>query len=612
VAETGGEARVPPAVGARLARLPRRPGVYRFLDPEGKTLYVGKAKSLRSRVGSYFRPSADHAPHIRRMVSEIATLDVILVDTEMEALLLEANLIKRERPRYNVVLRDDKSFPYVRLSVRDPYPRAALVRQARLDGSLYVGPFLPASGARRTLRMLQRDFRVATCREVFDGKRRPCLYYHRAQCLAPCAGKTEPEAYARAVADARLLLEGRHRDLEDSLERRMQTASRAQEYEQAIRHRDTLRTVKRLAVKQRMVSAGLEEQDCFAHHAEGGRVALQLFQMREGRIQGRREFTMEVAGFEPEGFYASVLTQYYAETLPPPRIHLPVLPARRELMEAWLGQRRGGRVRLQLPLRGPKRKLLELVGKNAALAFDARFRAPETHGVEVLGALADLLGLDEPPYRIECFDISNTQGTDSVASMVVWEGGKPRKSAYRSFNIREVEGADDTASIAEAVKRRYRRLVEEDRRLPDLVLIDGGKGQLGAAVAALTALGLPTLPVASIAKREEEIHLVARASPIRLGRDSPVLHLVQRMRDEAHRFAIGRHRRRRARRTVRTELTEVPGIGPVKARRLLREFGSVRGVKQATADRRARVVGTRAAQALAVHFGEKGVRCDRA
>jgi excinuclease ABC subunit C len=592
----------------QLARLPRRPGVYRFVNRAGATIYVGKAKSLRGRVRSYFRPRAAHPPHIERMVSQVARLDVIVVDTEKEALLLEANLIKRERPRFNVVLRDDKNFPYVKVTLRDPYPRASLVRRARADGNLYVGPFLPASGARRTLKMLQRYFQVATCRELFDGKRRPCLYYHLDQCLAPCAGKTDPQEYGRAVADARLFLDGRHKQLEETLEQRMAQASRGQDYERAIRYRDTLRTVRSLADRQRVTSAGLEDQDFFAHRAEGDQVALQLFQIREGKIQGRREFSMEGVGFEPDGFYATVLAQYYAEADPPPQIYLPVLPSHAELLGQWLAERRGSRVRLRVPQRGPKRKLMEMVAKNAALAFEARFRTAERPGVEMLADLAETLGLDEPPYRIECFDVSNTQGTDSVASMVVWEGGKPRKSAYRSFVIREVHGADDTASIAEAVTRRYRRRVAEDRRLPDLVLIDGGKGQLGAAVAALTRVGVPMLPVAAIAKREEEIFLEGRAEPIRLGEESRVLHLVQRIRDEAHRFAISRHRRRRAKRTLRTELTEIAGIGPVRARKLLAEFGSLKGVRAADAEALARCVGRRAAEAIMARYGGEGGR----
>jgi excinuclease ABC subunit C len=408
-----------------------------------------------------------------------------------------------------------------------------------------------------------------------------------------------------------LFLDGRHRDLDASLEQRMQEASAAQDYESAIRYRDTLRTVRGLAVKQRMISVGLEEQDFFAHHATGGQLALQLFQMRQGRVRARREFTMEGVQFEGAAAYATVLAQYYAEADPPPEVYLPERPEGLELLERWLSERRGSRVRVRVPQRGAKRTFLELVRKNAVLAFEARFRSAETHGVEVLAALAETLGLDEPPYRIECFDISNIHGSDSVASMVVWEGGKPRKADYRSFTIREVEGSDDTASIAEAVTRRYRRLLAEDRRMPDLLLIDGGKGQLGAAVAAVTRVGVPMLPVAAIAKQEEEIFLEGRTDPIRLGRDSPVLQLVQRIRDEAHRFAVSCHRKKRARRTLRTGLTDIQGIGPVKARKLLREFGSVAGVRRADSAELVRAVGAKAARAVAEHYATRsGNRAD--
>jgi excinuclease ABC subunit C len=591
-------------LAATLERLPLRPGVYRFRDRAGRTLYVGKAKSLRHRVRSYFRAAAPHTPHIERMVCEIADVDVIVVDTEMEALILESNLIKRERPRYNVVLRDDKSFPYLKVSLSDPFPRAALVRRARLDGERYVGPFLPASSARHTLKMLQRHFRIATCKEVFDGRRRPCLYYHLDQCLAPCAAKTTREEYGRAVQDALLFLEGRHKDLVSSLEARMREASERQEYEQAGRHRDTLRTVQALAVRQSMASVGLEEQDFWAHHVDGHQVALQLFEMRGGRIQTRREFTMEDVDFDPASFYAAVLLQYYADAPPPPEIYLPHPPEEPGLLGRFLSERRGGRagVRLRVPRRGPKRKLLDLVRRNAALAFEARFRSGPTHAVAALEALAEVLGLDEPPLRIECFDVSNIQGTDSVAALVAWEGGKPRKSAYRTFTVRGSSGPDDTASIAEVVARRYRRLVAEDRRLPDLVLIDGGKGQLGAGVAAIARVGLPMLQIAALAKREELIFVPGRAEAIRLDRGSPALQLLQRIRDEAHRFAVGRHRAKRARRTLRTELTELPGIGATRARRLLREFGSLAGVRQASLADLARVVGPRAAAALRARY----------
>ncbi len=588
---------------AKLDELPDRPGVYLHRSAAGEILYVGKAKSLRSRVRSYFQPGAQHGPRTARLVAEIADFEIIVVGSEMEAFILESNLIKKERPRYNVILRDDKHFPYLKLSVKDDYPRLSLVRRARLDGNLYFGPFVPASIARRSLKMVPRYFQVATCNEVFDGKRRPCLYYHLDQCLAPCAGKTTPDEYGKAVADARLFLEGRHKELEKSLRERMREASAAEAYERAARYRDTLATLERLAVRQHIASVGLEEQDYFAHRAEGGEVALQLFQMRQGKVSARREFAFEEVDPDLPAFYASVLAQWYADAEPPREIYLPVLPAEAPLLEDWLSERRGGRVALKVPARGVKKRFLDLVAKNAALAFESRFRAAHTHGVEALEALAEVLGLDEPPYRIECFDVSNLHGADAVASLVVWEDGKPKKSDYRTFGIRGVAGPDDFASIAEAVTRRYRRAIAEDRRLPDLVLIDGGAGQVGSAVRALAAEGLPTLPMVGLAKREEEIHLAAGGEPIRLDRAHPALRILQRIRDEAHRFALAAHRRKRARRTVATGLETLPGIGPKTAKKLLREFGSVSGVRRASEEAIAEVAGSRVAETVRRAYG---------
>ena len=589
------------SLAAKIDRLPTQPGVYRYRNAAGETIYIGKAKSLRTRVRSYFRDAARHDARIARMVEEVADLDVIVVESEMEALILESNLVKRERPRFNVVLRDDKSFPYLKVTVRDAYPRVALVRRARLDGNVYVGPFLPASTARRTMKLVQRYFQVATCGEPFDGKRRPCLYYHLDQCLAPCAGKTTPGEYRGAVEDARMFLEGRDRDLEQSLERRMRDASAAQEYERAARHRDTLRTVRALSLRQRMTSIGLEDQDYFGHHAEGREAVLQLFQVRGGKVQGRREFTFDALDVDPPSFYASALAQYYGDVEPPPEIHVPVAPCDAGLLARWLRGRRGSPVALLVPRRGARRALLDLVTRNAKLAFASRFRAGHTHGVDALARLAEVVGLDEPPRRIECFDVSNLHGTDSVVSLVVWDGVKPRRSEYRTFHPR-VEGPNDVASIADAVTRRYRRLVAENRRLPDLVLVDGGRGQLGAAVCALAREGLPTLPVVALAKRDEELFLTGVTEPVRLDRGSPALQLVQRIRDEAHRFAIAHHRRRRARRTIATELTGVPGIGPATATKLLRAFGSLRAVRGADTQDWERVAGRRVAQALRVRY----------
>ncbi len=585
-----------------LERLPDQPGVYLYRDARGEVIYVGKAKSLRQRVRSYFQPSAQHPPRVARLVDEVADVEVIVVGTEMEALILESNLIKENRPRFNVVLRDDKQFPYLKLSLGDTYPRVSLVRRARAGRDLYVGPFTPTWVARRTLKMIPRFFQVATCKEVFDGKRRPCLYYHLDQCLAPCAGKTTPEEYGRAVQHVKLFLEGKTAELVESLETRMRSASGALEFEKAARYRDTLRTLERLGEKQHMSSAGLEDQDYFAHHHEGEQIALQVFQMRGGRVRGRREFTFEGFELEPRAFYAQVLTQYYADAEVPRDVYVAAQPGGSGLIESWLARRRGAKVRVRVPQRGEKRRLLELVRRNAELAFDARFRRHHARGVAQLEALADALGLDEPPYRIECFDISNIQGSDTVGSLVVWEGGKPKKSDYRTFNVRGVKGPDDFASMAEVVTRRYRRLLAEDRRLPDLVLIDGGVGQLGSAVRALAAVGLPMLPVIALAKREEEIYLEGRGEPVRLDRSSPALQLMQRIRDEAHRFAIARHRRRRSRRTLRTGLTEIPGVGPVTARKLLRIFGSLEGVRGAEMEQLREAVGARTAERVRRYF----------
>ena len=584
----------------KVDALPDRPGVYLYRNAARELLYVGKAKSLRQRVRSYFQPGAQHAPRTVNLVAEIADLETIVVATEMEALMLEANLIKKERPPYNVILRDDKSFPYLKLSLADEYPRVSLVRRARLDKNAYYGPFLPASVARRSLKIIPRYFQVATCDEVFDGKRRPCLYYHLDQCLAPCAGKTNPEEYGRAVADAKLFLEGRHKDLASSLTVHMREASDAQLYEKAARYRDTLRTMEKLGVRQTIDSSGLEDRDYLGHYVEGRQVALQVFEMRAGKVSARREFTFDDLDFDPAAFYAQVLLQLYGEAVPPPEIELAGLPADAPLLEAWLSERAGRKVALHVPERGTKRRFLAMVEKNASLAFEARFRARHSHGVEVLEALAEAIGLTEAPYRIEAFDISNIHGTDSVASMVVWENGKPKPSDYRIFNIKSVTGPDDFASMAEAVTRRYRRVLAEGRRLPDLVLIDGGPGQLGAAVRSLAAEGLPTIPIVSLAKREEEIFLQGQGEPVRLDRASPALQLLQRIRDEAHRFGIKRHRAKRARRTLTTALLEVPGVGPKTAKALLSTFGSVEGVKRAAEEQVAGVAGEKVARAVAL------------
>jgi excinuclease ABC subunit C len=572
---------------------PDRPGVYLYRDARGRALYVGKARSLRERLRSYFRKSASHPPHTLEMLSEAADLEVILTGSEVEALILESTLVKKERPRYNVRLRDDKSFPFLKVTVQDDFPRVALVRRPPRDGSDYFGPYLPASAARRTLRLVAKYFRVAICNERLDGSRpRPCLYYQLDQCLGPCAGLVDRDTYRRAVDDARLFLQGRDRDLAASLQARMREAAEEERYEEAARYRDLVRMLEGARRRQAMDVGRLGEQDFFHYHREGAQALLELFVMREGRVQARREFAFENAEGEAGEFLGAVLAQYYSgDVFVPPEVQVPHDFGERPLLERWLGERRGGRVRIRAPRRGLKAALLETVRQNAALAFEGHFRSPHTHGVEGLEELREALGLEEAPGRIEAFDISNLQGTDQVASMVVWEGGRARPSEYRRFRIRTVAGADDFRCLAEAVSRRYARRLESGGALPDLVLIDGGKGQLAAASAVLRDIGLHELPVAAIAKREEVIYLVGREGEVRLPADSPALHIVQRIRDEAHRFAVTYHRRLRSRRTLRSALEEVPGLGPRRVRALLERFGSAERVRAAPLDQIAAAVG---------------------
>ncbi len=572
---------LPAQIVEALARLPEAPGCYRYYDAGGTLLYVGKARSLRPRVRSYFQPSAQHAPKTLALVAETATLDFIVVSSEVEALILESNLIKQHHPRYNILLRDDKSFPYLKLTSQDPFPRVNLVRRPKPDGNQFYGPFLPSSHAWRTLRMIPRFFQVANCQLPFDGKQRPCLYYHLNQCLAPCAGKADPIEYAERVSQARLFLEGRHDELAQTVTSRMKEASDALQFERAAHYRDMLGSLEFLSQKQGMISSGLESIDFWAEYREGEQAALEVFQMRDGKVINRREFTFETAP-DAETFYDALLPQFYAGEEPPPEIVLPRWPQDRALLEEYLRRRRGSKVALRATVQGETRRFLDVVAQNAQLAFEARFRQQRGHGVEVLEALRTLLGLDEPPFRIEGFDISHTQGTEPRASMVVFEGGKPKKADYRIFRVKVAEAGDDYAAMREVVGRRYARLQREGKRLPDLILIDGGKGQLGAARAALEEVGVGGVPFISLAKQQEEIFLPGREAPLRLDRHDPALYLIQQVRDEAHRFALSRHRRARGKPMRASTLTKIDGIGAVLARRLLVQFGSVEGVRLAS------------------------------
>ncbi len=589
----------------KLQALPTRPGVYLFKDAAGKVVYVGKARVLRDRVRSYFQASRPMEYLKGRMMESVADLDLVVTDTEMEALALENNLIKRHQPVYNVRLRDDKNHPYLKLTLSEEYPRLHVVRRPAEDGNAYGGPYIPASLGRKTASIVHRVFGVRSCKEELNGRRpRPCLQYQIKRCLAPCVAEIcALDDYRRACEDARLFLEGRTDAVIERLEAEMARAAAGERFEEAASLRDKARALERLETPQKITTTDIEERDLFGVHAEAERAALQVFSVRDGKVVAREAFLLERVA-EPEALLSTAVQQFYAEGRPVPReVLVPEEIPDRELLEAWLASRRGTRVVLRVPQRGEKVRLLELVVRNARLAFEMEWRHPRRQSQEVLRMLRDLLDLDEEPSRIECFDISNIQGSDIVASMVCFVDGLPKKSEYRKFRVRGVSGApDDFASMREVVGRRYRRLLEEGKELPELVLIDGGKGQLGAAVEALEELGLGAQPVASLAKREELIFVRGRDGPIALPRASPVLQLVQRVRDEAHRFAIGFHRQTRKKRTLHSELDDIPGVGPTKRRKLLTRFGSVRGVRGASLDELAAAVGRTVAERIRARF----------
>ncbi len=586
--------------------LPDSPGVYIFRGDRGKILYVGKALSLRKRVASYFNPAAGGAKEeaLRRLHREVETIST---RTELEALLLENTLIKKNRPRYNVCLRDDKTYPYIKITTGEAWPRALMTRRVQEDGHSYYGPFWGGL-ARRIMRMITRHFQIRTCTLEIDGKLpRPCLYYDLHACLGPCvAGLTTKQAYGEAVADVVLFLEGRNRELEASLAQKMETVSNEENFEMAAAYRDALRTVRDVAQRQVVQSLKCENVDVFGFFESGQDVAICVLVVRGGALQDRRDFFFEKAQeLDPATFLEAFLPQFYdANPFLPNEVHLPVAIAGAGLLEQYIAARRGAKVSVRTPQRGPGAERVRLAEVNARERHRVRFR--RTGGDEAIAVerLARAVGLAIPPRRIEAFDISHTQGTDSVASMVVFEDGKPRKADYRLFNIasQQLLEPDDFRSMAEAVERRYRRVQAEGTEMPDLVLIDGGRGQLQAALTALDRLGLD-LPAVGLAKREEEIWAPGRPEPIRLSRKDPALQLVQRVRDEAHRFAVTKHRQRRGKRMRQTGLTEIPGVGPVRARLLLRRFGSVKGLRGADPQEIAAAVGPTTARAVAEYLG---------
>ncbi|HWS86464.1 MAG TPA: excinuclease ABC subunit UvrC [Pyrinomonadaceae bacterium] len=606
---------MPLTLEEKLKNLPTAPGVYLHKDAGGKIIYVGKAKNLRNRVRSYFQSGRGHDRKTRELVKRITDLEFIVTDTEVEALVLESNLIKQHKPRYNVLLKDDKQYPHLKLTISEPFPRVMITRRIQRDGSLYFGPYLPAALARRTIDLINRTFQLRTCDIEIDGRLpRPCLEYHIKRCLGPCVKDLcKPDEYAEAVRDVRMFLEGKNRELADEYERRMLKASDEMRFEMAAKYRDLRKTVLAVSEQQKMARTQDLDVDIFGFHREGARLALQLFTMREGKIVGRREFFWEDLpeddSFDAASFLSDVLTQYYSTDYVPREIHVPVDFEDRELLEKALTERKGRRVRILDPQRGQKREMIELVEKNALIAFEQRFRVLKPDMERVLEELQEVLELPRFPARIESFDVSNISGAENVAAMVVCENGKMNRQEYRKFRIKTVEGSNDPASMREAVFRRYRRQLEENNPLPDLVMIDGGKGQLSAAASAMRELDLEAIPMIGVVKpprRHNEVsHLLRKGSedsPVYLDSHSPVLRLIQLIRDETHRTAVTYHRKRRELRDFTSELTAIPGVGERRKNRLLRNLGSIQKVAEATVEQLAPFVGRKTAVDIFEHF----------
>jgi len=592
----------------QIARLPEQPGVYLWGNRAGETVYVGKARSLRDRVRSYLG-AWGMSPRHDALLDEIATLEVIVTDSVMEALALENNLIKQRSPKYNILLRDDKNYPYLRLTTSEAFPRLLVARSVdEKDGDFYAGPFLPAKLGRRTMVLSHRLFGLRSCNEVINGRRgRPCLEYDIKRCIAPCVAElcTE-ERYGEAVENTKLLLEGRTEELADTLRERMQTASEGERFEEAAQLRDALRTVQTLAERQqKLATPQTSDRDVFGLKVGPSGGVVQVFAMRGGRVVERVELSIEagaVAGGDAD-VMGAVVGQFYERRVPPPEVDLPVDIEDAEAVGQWLSARAGRRVRLLVPQRGDRKALVDLATRNAELSYRTRHNEITAAHFEALETLRAVLSLKALPRRIECFDISTIQGAETVASMVVCEDGRMKKSDYRKFRIRHLpeKGPDDFAAMREVVQRRYRALLEAGGPFPDLILIDGGPGQVSAAYEALESVGLGNLEAVGIAKREELL-IPRHGEPIGLPVNDPALLLVQRTRDEAHRFAVTFHRKARSMRDLRSELDDVPGVGPRRRRALLRSFGSLSAVRRATREELTSVVGPKVASAVIDHF----------
>src|SRR5579871_246525 len=600
----------------QIVRLPEQPGVYLYYNADGETIYIGKARALRDRVRNYLGAYGVDAK-TDALLDEVARLDVIVTDSVVEALALENNLIKQRTPKYNILLRDDKNYPYLQLTTNEAFPRVLVARRVERDGSFYAGPFLPAHFARKTMALTHRLFGIRSCNEVITGQRgRPCLEYDIKRCIAPCVDTIcAPAEYDRAVGMTRLFLEGKNEELTGTLRLRMLDAAAGERFEEAAQLRDAMRTVQALHDRQqKMATAELGHRDVFGLKRGPAGVVVQAFQVRSGRVVERVELGSEeaIVGSSDGEVLAAALQQFYELRGAPPEIHVPTEPDEREALEAFLTARAQRKVKIVVPQRGEKRGFVDLANRNAAVAYQTRFNQARAAQYDALETLQQVLQLPALPRRIECFDISTIQGSETVASMVVCDDGRMRRGEYRKFRIRgsglgppEARHQDDFASMHEVVLRRYRKLLELGGPFPDLVVIDGGKGQLAAAYAALEELGLANLVAVGIAKKEELLFTRDRDDAIALAATDPALLLIQRIRDEAHRFAVTFHRRARSMRDLRSELDEVPGIGPRRRKTLLTTFGSLAGVRRATREELAAVVGAKVADAVLAFFATR-------
>ncbi|HSY68443.1 MAG TPA: excinuclease ABC subunit UvrC [Edaphobacter sp.] len=645
----------------KIRTLPTQPGCYLYKNAEGDVIYVGKAKNLRARVRSYFLEASQANAKTGSLMREAVDVEYITVANEHEALALENNLIKQKKPRFNILLRDDKTYPYIKLTMNDRYPKVFVTRRLRKDGSAYYGPYFPGNLAYRLVDLIHRSFLIPSCKvDLSRYHPRACLQYYIKRCLGPCLeGLTTPESYRETIRDVQLFLEGRPSELEHSLTKRMEAAAASEQFELAARLRDQIVTVHQMQDKQRMATTDNEDADVFGYHYENEMLAVNLFHMRSGKIVDRRDLFWEDlseslldtlieavdeadeleavprmepdpaapapeigegvpvvqhtalsemgTAFSPAAFFSALLKQVYLDQSYVPRsILVPVEFPDRALLAEILSERTGRRVEILAPQRGEKRSLVDLVCQNAKQSYDQRFRVLQPGMKAIQEALQDALTLEELPRRIECFDISHIQGAETVASMVVWEDGAMKKSDYRKFQVKTVTGVDDFASMREVIQRRYKRLQEDKKPFPSLVLIDGGLGQLHAAYSALEEIGITLQPLASIAKREEIIYVYGQENdPVVLDRRSPVLHLMQKIRDESHRFAVTYHRKRREMRDRDSELLSIPGVGPRTRQRLIEHFGSVRGIKQAGPDALTAVVNAATAEKIRSYFASE-------